>query len=167
MYSDPNGHFPILAVILGLSAIIGMGITIGGVVSGNNTLTANGLTMVSIPALLSGIGGATYLGIIGGITAVAGLGTGIFASAEYQEAITGNNWMLDAGMSEEWYNGLMIATAAIATIGTISCGILSSIGTMSSQSKMLNSLRNHPRRWKIVKQNITKAIGKRYKGGIS
>ncbi len=174
MYSDPNGHFPILAVILGLSAIIGMGLTIGGVISGNNTLTAIGLTMVSIPALLSGglaiaagIGGATYLGIIGGITAVAGLGTGIFASAEYQEAITGNNWMLDAGMSEEWYNGLMIATAAIATIGTISCGILSSIGTMSSQSKMLNSLRNHPRRWKIVKQNITKAIGKRYKGGIS
>ena len=126
MYFDPNGHFPILAVILGLSAIIGMGLTIGGVVSGNNTLTAIGLTMVSIPALLSGglaiaagIDGATYLGIIGGITAVAGLGTGLFASAEYQEAITGNNWMLDAGMSEEWYNGLMIAT--LGTLASSFC----------------------------------------------
>lgn len=56
---------------------------------------------------------------IGGITTVAGLGTGLFASAEYQEAFTGSNWILDAGMSEEWYNGLMLATAAIATAGTV------------------------------------------------
>lgn len=43
----------------------------------------------------------------------------MFVSAEYQEAFSGNNWMLDAGMSEEWYNGLMLATAAIATAGTV------------------------------------------------
>ncbi len=41
----------------------------------------------------------------------------MFASAEYQESFTGNNWMLDAGMSEDWYNGLMIATAGLATFG--------------------------------------------------
>lgn len=83
MYADPSGCFPVLACFLGLTALVGMGLTIGG------------------------------------ITAVAGLGTGLFASAEYQEAFTGNNWMLDAGMSEEWYNGLMLATAAIVTAGTV------------------------------------------------
>ena len=34
------------------------------------------------------------------------------ASAEYQEAFTENTWMLDAGISESWYNGLMLTTAA-------------------------------------------------------
>ena len=130
--------------------------------------------MVAIPALISGgmaiaagIGGAAYLGIIGGITAVAGLGSGLFASAEYQEAFTGNNWMLDAGMSESWYNGLMLTTAVIATIGTISCGVLSSIGSMSSPNTMMSSLKNHLGRWKIVKQNISEATGRKFRGGIS
>ena len=124
-YIDPDGSFPILSIILGITALIGIGLTIGGVASGNNTLTAVGLTMVAIPALISGgmaiaagIGGATLTGIVGGVTAVAGIGSCLFASAEYQEAFTGNNWMLDAGMSESWYNGLMLTTAAIATLGT-------------------------------------------------
>ena len=117
MYADPSGCFPVLACILGLTALVGMGLTIGGVASDNNLMTAIGLTMVAIPALISGgmalyCAGAVETMAIGGITAVAGLGTGLFASAEYQEAFTGNNWMLDAGMSEEWYNGLMLATAA-------------------------------------------------------
>lgn len=124
MYADPSGCFPVLACILGLTALVGMGLTIGGVASDNNLMTAIGLTMVAIPALISGgmalyCAGAVGTMAIGGITAVAGLGTGLFASAEYQEAFTGNNWMLDAGMSEEWYNGLMLATAAIATAGTV------------------------------------------------
>ena len=163
-----------MSIILGITALIGIGLTIGGVASGNNTLTAVGLTMVAIPALISGgmaiaagIGGAAYLGIIGGITAVAGLGSGLFASAEYQEAFTGSNWMLDAGMSESWYNGLMLTTAVIATIGTISCGVLSSIGSMSSPNTMMSSLKNHPGRWKIVKQNISEATGRKFRGGIS
>ena len=83
-----------------------LGLTIGSVATGNNTLTAVGLTMVAIPALISGVGalfsGVTYLSIIGGVTTVEGIGSGLFASAEYQEAFTGDNWMLDAGMSEEW-----------------------------------------------------------------
>ena len=54
MYSDGSGHFPVLACILGISALIGMGLTIGGVISSNNILTAIGLTMVAIPALISG-----------------------------------------------------------------------------------------------------------------
>ena len=124
MYADPSGCFPVLACILGLTALVGMGLTIGGVASDNNLMTAIGLTMVAIPALISGgmalyCAGAVGTMAIGGITAVAGLGTGLFASAEYQETFTGNNWMLDAGMSEEWYNGLMLATAAIATAGTV------------------------------------------------
>ena len=170
MYADPSGH-AILALILGITALVGMGMTIGGVASDNNTLTAVGLSMVAIPALISGIGaiasGATYLGIIGGGTAVAGLGSGIFASAEYQEAFTGNNWILDSGMNEGLYNGLLLSFAATATIGTLTCGVLSGVGKMSTQSQMLRSMENHPNRWKTVKELISSATGKRYKGGIS
>ena len=173
-YYDPSGHFPIIAIFLGLTALVGMVLTIGGVASDNNTMTAIGLTMVAIPALISGgiavaagIGGATYLGIIGGGTVIAGIGTGLFASAEYHEAITGNNWMIDAGMSEEWYNGLLITTAALATLGTISCGVLGSIGNMSTPNQMMNSWRNHPNRWNAVKQKIEEAVGRKYAGGTS
>ena len=171
MFTDSSGHFPVLAFILGIAALVGMGLTIGGVVSDNNTMTAIGLTMVAVPALISGgiagIGGATFLGMIGGGTVIAGIGTGLFASAEYQEAITGNNWMLDAGMNENLYYYLMLITAAFATVGTISCGVLSSVGYMSSLPARMNSLKNHPGRWKIVKQNISKATKKKWKGGIS
>ena len=123
MYADPSGCFPVLACILGLAALVGMGLTIGGVASDNNLMTAIGLTMVAIPALINGgmalyCAGAVGTMAIGGITAVAGLGTGLFASAEYQEAFTGNNWM-SSGLGEDWYNGLMLATAAIATAGTV------------------------------------------------
>ena len=141
-FSDPSGHFPVLAVILGLSAVIGMGLTIGGVASNNNTLTAIGLTMVAIPALISGgmaISLLTPVGLgVGITTAVAGIGTGIFASAEYQEAFSGNNWMLDAGMNEGWYNGLMITVAALATLGTISSSVVYSfrIDTISEFGKV-------------------------------
>ena len=127
MYSDPSGCFPVLSLILGISALIGLGLTIGGVASGNNTLTAVGLTMVTVPALISGsmaifagISGATLTGIVGGITFGAGLGSGLFASAEYQEAFTGNNWLLNAGMSVTLYHGLMLSIASIATLSTFS-----------------------------------------------
>ena len=74
--------------------------------------------------------------------------------------------MLDAGMSEDWYNGLMLATAAIATLGTIFCGVLGSIGSMSTESQMFNSYSQHPNRWKSLKQIIEPGRGK-HKGGIS
>ena len=126
-YADPSGHFPILAVILGLSSLVGMGLTIGGVVSDNNVLTAVGLTMVAAPALISGgmaISLLTPVGLgVGITTSAAGIGTGLFASAEYQEAFTGNNWMLDVGMSEGWYNGLMLTTASLATLGTLASSV--------------------------------------------
>ena len=151
MYVDPTGNFPILALVLGITALVGLGLTIGGVASDNNTLTAIGLTMVAIPALISGvgaiaagIGGATLTGIVGGVTTVAGVGTGLFASAEYQEAFTGNNWMLDAGMSEGWYNGLMLATATIATAGTFASSFMSTfkIKSITKIGKLTPS--NHP-----------------------
>ncbi len=40
MYADPSGCFPILALILGITALTGLGLTIGGVASDNNTITA-------------------------------------------------------------------------------------------------------------------------------
>jgi hypothetical protein len=84
----------VLACILGLTALVGMGLTIGGVVSDNNLVTAIGLTMVAIPALISGGMAIASFGAwgtmaIGVVTAVAGVGTGLFAYAEYQEAFTG------------------------------------------------------------------------------
>ena len=117
-----------------------MGLTVGGVASGNSTMTAIGLTMVAIPALISGgmaiaagIGDAALTGIVGGVTFGAGIGSGLFASAEYQEAFTGNNWMLDAGMSEGWYNGLMLATASLATLGTFASSFAYSFNINSIQ----------------------------------
>lgn len=49
----------------------------------------------------------TEQSIIGGVTVATSVGSGLFAVTEYIEAFTGNNWMIDAGMSEEWYNGIM------------------------------------------------------------
>ena len=169
-YADPSGHIAISTLILCGLALVGMGLTIGGVASDNNVMTAIGLTMVAVPALISGVGalfsGATYLSIIGGVTTVAGIGTGVFATAEYQEAFTGNNWMLDAGMSEEWYNGLMLATAAIATAGTIATGVLTSVGNAATPNQMMNSFNKHPNRWKTVKELVEPGRGAN-KGGIS
>ena len=171
MNVDPNGTFALtLALILGITALAGLGLTIGGAASDNNTMRAIGLTMVAVPALISGVGavfsGATCLSVIGGVTAFAGLGTGLFASAEYQEAFTGNNWMIDAGMNEKWYNGLMIATATLATAGTITTGVLSSIGNASTPEQMLNSIEKHSSRWKETKRLVEPSKGS-LKGGQS
>ena len=128
IYSDPTGHSATLAIILGIVALVGLITTCIGVATDNNIVTAIGLTMVAVPALISGgmalvggiTAGATLTAIIGGATVLAGIGTSLFASAEYQEAFTGNNWILETtGMSEGLYNGLMIAIAAIATAGTV------------------------------------------------
>ena len=169
-YTDPSGHIDISTLILCGLALVGMGLTIGGVASDNNLMTAIGLTMVAVPALISGVGvlfsGATYLSIVGGVTAVTGLFTGAFATAEYQEAFTGNNWMLNAGMSEEWYNGLMLTTAALATTGTIATSVLTGIGNVSTPNQMMNSFNKHPNRWKTVKELVETGRGGN-KGGIS
>ena len=124
-YCDPSGHIAISTLILCGLALVGMELTIDGVASDNNTMTAIGLTMVAIPALISrGMAAFATTGTlatwIGAGTMVAGVGTGLFASAEYQEAFTGNNWIIDStGMSEEWYNGLLLGTASLATLGTV------------------------------------------------
>ena len=170
IYSDPTGHSATLAIILGIVALAGLITTCIGVGTNNNIVTAIGLTMVAVPALISGVvalvSGATYLSLVGGATALAGVGSGIFALAEYQEAFTGNNWMLDAGMSENWYNGLMITIAALATAGTMATGVLTSIGNAVTPNQMMNSFQNNPNRWKTVKELIEQSRGGN-KGGIS
>lgn len=88
-------------------------------------------------------------------TFVAGIDSGLFASAEYQQAFTGENWMLNVGMSEDFYYGLMLTTAIFATIGTISCVVLSSIGNLSSAVAKMNSLQKHFGHWEMVKQIIS------------
>ena len=138
MYSDISGEFPILA-ILAVTAIVGLGLTIAGVASDNNTMTAIGLTMVAIPALITGglaafATTATLTNIIGGVTIAAGLGTATFASAEWQQTFTGDNWILNTGMSEKLYNGLMIGVASLATLGTAASSF--------SYSFRINSIQN-------------------------
>lgn len=54
---------------------------------------------------------------------LAGLGTLAFASAELQQGFTGANWMLDNGMDDRLYYGLMAASATIANLGSIASGI--------------------------------------------
>ena len=148
-YVDPTGHFPILSLILGLTALIGMGLTIGGVASDNNIMTAIGLTMIAVPALISGGLAAfattgTLATWIGAGTMVAGVGTGLFASAEYQEAFTGNNWILNTGMSKGWYNGLLLTTTVIATLGTLASSFCYNfnIKSIDKIGKLIPS--NHP-----------------------
>ena len=125
MYVDPTGHFPILGFILGLTALAGLATTIAGVATDNHLLTAIGLSAVAIPALISGgmaivagIGGATFTGIVGLVTVIAGGGSGLFASAEYQQLFTGSNWMLDYVLSESLYNVLLLSSTVFATLGT-------------------------------------------------
>lgn len=167
MYTDPSGEIPFLAIILGALATIGLGVTIGGVASSNSAITAAGLTLVAIPSLIAGgmaiaagIGGATLTGIVGGVTAVAGVGSGLFASAAYQETFTGNNWMLAAGMSRGWYNGLLLTTATIATLGTFASMFCYNfkIASIDKIGKLLPS--NHPNEgyWGIRFRNARGAL---------
>ena len=115
-----------LELILCGIALAGMGLTVGGVATNNNLMTGIGLTMVAVPALISGvgaiaagIGGATLTGIVGGVTVAAGVGSGLFASAEYQEYAGAGNWIQDStGMNDGLYNALLISTAVIASLGT-------------------------------------------------
>lgn len=103
MYSDGFGYFPILACILGISALVGMRLAIGGVASENNIMTAIGLTMVAIPALISG-----------GVAIAVGIGGATLT-----------------GMSEGLYNGLMISSAAIAILGTFASSVYSAFNIKS------------------------------------
>ena len=72
---------------------------------------------------------------------------------------------MNTGISESWYNGLMLTTAAIATIGTITCGTLSSIGKMSTPQQNMDSFQKNPNRWKTVKELVEPS--RAYKGGVS
>ena len=128
MYSDKNGTFPVVSVILGITALVGIGLTIGGVISNNNIVTAVGLIIVGVAALSSGgiavagaiETGAILSGIVGANTMLAGVGSLTFASAEIQESFGKDNWIMETtNISESVYNQLLIGTAFAAAIGTI------------------------------------------------
>ena len=120
---DHDRCFPVLAIILCGIALAGMGLTIGGVASDNNILTAVGLGMVGFTALVSGciaIAGAILTSVIGGITATAGLGSLGFMSAEIQETTGNGNWIIDTtGMSDGLYNTLLLLLLSMAVIATL------------------------------------------------
>ena len=139
---DHDRCFPVLAIILCGIALAGMGLTIGGVASDNNILTAVGLGMVGFTALVSGciaIAGAILTSVIGGITATAGLGLLGFMSAEIQETTGNGNWIIDTtGMSDGLYNTLLLlllllllSMAVIATLGTAASSVSSAFNIKS------------------------------------
>ena len=132
---DHDRCFPVLAIILCGIALAGMGLTIGGVASDNNILTAVGLGMVGFTALVSvciAIAGAILTSGIGGITATAGLGSLGFMSAEIQETTGNGNWIIDTtGMSDGLYNTLLLSMAVIATLGTAASSVSSAFNIKS------------------------------------
>lgn len=124
-YADPSGHWAISLLA---------GLVIGGLVSwglselfGEHLVTGAGLALTGGSAIISGIMAmtlATPVGwIVGGITAVAGVFTLFFASAELQQHFTGDNWMLDVVMSESAYYTLMAISSITASIGTAASSI--------------------------------------------
>ncbi len=134
MYSDPTGHSILCAI-----ALAGLGLTLCGLFFNNNVLTATGLLCVGGAALVSGVSaisgalasGAALTGVVGGATAVVGLGALAFMSAEIQEATGNGNWMIDAGMNESVYNALLATTAVLSTIGTVASVVSNSFNIHS------------------------------------
>ena len=124
-YSDPSGHGAISLLIgLAISGIVSWGLS---ELFGQHLITGAGLAFSGGAAVVSGIAAmtlATPVGwFVGGITAVAGVAAIAFASAEVQQHFTGNNWMLDSGMSESTYYTLMTISSTTAGIGTFASGI--------------------------------------------
>ena len=122
---DPSGHAAISLLA---------GLIIGGLVSwglselfGEHLVTGTGLAITGGSAVVSGIMAmtlATPVGwIVGGITAVAGLCTLAFATAELQQHFTGDNWMLDGGMSQGAYYTLMTISSITASVGTAASSV--------------------------------------------
>ena len=124
-YADPSGHFAISLVA---------GLVIGGLVTwglselfGEHLVTGAGLAITGGSAIISGMMAMslfTPVGwIVGGVTAVAGIVTMAFATAELQQHFTGNNWMLDTGMNEGAYYTLMTVSSIVASVGTAASSI--------------------------------------------
>ena len=126
-YTDENGSFPVAACIFAIVAIIGLGLTIGGLVNDNHILTAVGLICVGIGSFGAGglaVAGAVSTGffaggVIGGTTILAGTGTMLFASAEIQEASGFGNWIQNIGVNKNLYKILLLSVAGLATLGSI------------------------------------------------
>ena len=124
-YADPSGNFAISLVA---------GLVIGGLVTwglselfGEHLVTGAGLAITGGSAIVSGIMAIslfTPVGlIVGGLTAVAGIATIAFATAELQQHFAGSNWMIDAGMNEGAYYTLMTVSSIVASVGTVASSI--------------------------------------------
>ena len=124
-YADPSGHWAISLLA---------GLVIGGLVSwglselfGEHLVTGASLALTGGSAVVSGIMAMTLTTpvgwIVGGITAVAGIFTSAFASAELQQHFTGDNWMLDGGMSQGAYYTLMTISSITASVGTAASSV--------------------------------------------
>lgn len=142
MYSDPSGTSVIFFAVLCAIALGGLTVTTLGVMADNSTVTAIGLAMLAVPAIISGSfalvsalsTGATLTGVIGGITFTAGVGTTTFMTAEIQEASGKGNWIMETtGMEHGIYNRWLMGTAVIATAGTFAYSVSYGLNIKSIQ----------------------------------
>lgn len=142
MYSDSSGTSVIFFAVLCAIALGGLTVTTLGVMADNSTVTAIGLAMVAVPAIISGSfalvsalsTGATLTGVIGGITFTAGVGTTTFMTAEIQEASGKGNWIMETtGMEHGIYNRWLMGTAVIATAGTFASSVSYGLNIKSIQ----------------------------------
>ena len=124
-YADPSGNF---AISLLAAVVIGGLVTWGlSELFGEHLATGASLAITGGTAIVYGIMAMslfTPVGwIVGGLTAVAGIATLAFATAELQQHFTGNNWIIDAGMNEGIYYTLMTVSSITASVGTAASGV--------------------------------------------
>ena len=124
MNFDPSGHS--LLAILGMLAVTSLLTWGASALFDQHLVSGVGLGITGASALVTGImafGLLTPVGmVVGGITALAGIATLLFASAELQQGITGENWMLNS-IDQSLYTGLMITSSTIASIGAMASGV--------------------------------------------
>ena len=125
MNIDPTGRsFLVSLLVFATVSLLTWG---ASMIFDEHLVSGVGLGVTGVSAVVSGIMAISMLTpvgwIVGGITAIAGVATLIFASAEIQQGLGYGNWLLDNGMSVGLYNTLMIASSTIASIGTVASSI--------------------------------------------
>lgn len=175
MYSDYTGNSPFwdwflagLITVAGIALcfipgaqVFGVGLIVsGGSMLASETMSSLGLDSklsMQIQSGLNVIGGIGLLFIpgLGGLGAsLIGAGVVGFAGGYISEAL-GGSYALGWGIG--------------SIIGSVAGGMVykAIISRLNTPANMIKSFSNHPNRWKLVSETVSKATGKAYRGGIS
>ncbi|MGI6280235.1 MAG: hypothetical protein ACOYJS_06735, partial [Acutalibacteraceae bacterium] len=133
MFADPSGCFAISTFLISLA--VGWAVTtiasnlFGAHLVGGISSTVGGVQTIGVGISLLAFGPVGW--VLGGIAITSGALSIAFGTAELQQHFTGNNWMKDAGMSNGWYNGLMIGNAIVGA--AVSIGGVKYMNSMHGQ----------------------------------